>query len=41
MDIDQLMEQAKEMQEQMKKAHDELSNTQVEGVAGAGLVKCK
>ena len=34
-----LMKQAQEMQENMKKAQDELAQTEVEGQAGAGLVK--
>ena len=34
-----LMRQAQEMQENMKKAQDELAQTEVEGQAGAGLVK--
>ena len=38
-DMSKLMQQAQKMQEQMKKAQDEKSNLQVEGEAGAGLVK--
>ena len=34
-----LMKQAQAMQENMKKAQEELANTEVEGQAGAGLVK--
>jgi DNA-binding YbaB/EbfC family protein len=34
-----LMKQAQQMQENLKKAQDELANTEVEGQAGAGLVK--
>jgi len=34
-----LMKQAQQMQENMKKAQEELANTEVEGVSGAGLVK--
>ena len=34
-----LMKQAQAMQENMKKAQDELANTEVEGSSGAGLVK--
>lgn len=33
-----LMKQAQKMQENMKKAQEELSHTEVEGVAGAGMV---
>jgi DNA-binding YbaB/EbfC family protein len=33
------MKQAQQMQENMKKAQEELANTEVEGQAGAGLVK--
>jgi len=38
-DMSKLMQQAQKMQEQMKKSQDEKSNLQVEGEAGAGLVK--
>ena len=38
-DMSKLMQQAQKMQEQMKKAQEEKSNLQVEGEAGAGLVK--
>ena len=38
-DMSNLMQQAQKMQEQMKKSQDEKSNLQVEGEAGAGLVK--
>ena len=34
-----LMKQAQQMQENMKKAQEELALTEVEGQAGAGLVK--
>ena len=34
-----LMKQAQQMQENMKKAQEELAQTEVEGQAGAGLVK--
>ncbi len=34
-----LMKQAQAMQENMKKAQEELANTEVEGSSGAGLVK--
>ncbi len=34
-----LMKQAQAMQENMKKAQDELANVEVEGTSGAGLVK--
>jgi nucleoid-associated protein EbfC len=34
-----LMKQAQQMQENMKKAQDELAQTEVEGQSGAGLVK--
>lgn len=34
-----LMKQAQEMQENMKRAQEELAQTEVEGQAGAGLVK--
>lgn len=34
-----LMKQAQMMQENMKKAQEELSHTEVEGQAGAGVVK--
>jgi len=34
-----LMKQAQQMQDNMKKAQDELALTEVEGQAGAGLVK--
>ncbi len=34
-----LMKQAQQMQENMRKAQEELSRTEVEGAAGAGLVK--
>ena len=34
-----LMKQAQQMQDNMKKAQDELARTEVEGQSGAGLVK--
>src|SRR5260221_12710442 len=34
-----LMKQAQQMQENLKRAQDELASTEVEGQAGAGLVK--
>ena len=34
-----LMKQAQQMQENLKKAQEELANIEVEGQAGAGLVK--
>ena len=34
-----LMKQAQQMQDNMKRAQDELAHTEVEGQAGAGLVK--
>jgi nucleoid-associated protein EbfC len=34
-----LMKQAQQMQENMKKAQDELSRVEVEGQSGAGMVK--
>jgi DNA-binding YbaB/EbfC family protein len=34
-----LMQQAQKMQENMKRVQDELAQTEVEGQAGAGLVK--
>ena len=34
-----LMKQAREMQDNLKKAQDELAQTEVEGQAGAGMVK--
>ncbi|WP_028454360.1 YbaB/EbfC family nucleoid-associated protein [Chitinilyticum litopenaei] len=37
--IGQLMQQAQKMQENMKKAQDELALVEVEGQSGAGLVK--
>ena len=38
-DMSKLMQQAQKMQEQMKKAQDEKGSLEVEGEAGAGLVK--
>jgi nucleoid-associated protein EbfC len=37
--LSQLMRQAQEMQATMQKAQDELAATEVEGVAGGGMVK--
>ena len=37
--LPQLMRQAQEMQAKMQKAQDELATTEVEGVAGGGMVK--
>ncbi|KAF0815186.1 Nucleoid-associated protein YbaB [Andreprevotia sp. IGB-42] len=37
--IGQLMQQAQKMQENMAKAQEELAKVEVEGVAGAGMVK--
>jgi DNA-binding YbaB/EbfC family protein len=37
--LGQLMKQAQQMQENMKKAQEELGKTEVEGQSGAGLVK--
>lgn len=36
-----LMKQAQAMQENMKKAQEQLANTEVEGEAGAGMVKIR
>ena len=36
-----LMKQAQQMQANMKKAQDELSNVEVEGQAGSGMVKVR
>ena len=38
-DLNELMKQAREMQEQMKKAQEEAINRVVEGESGAGMVK--
>ena len=38
-DLSGLMQQAKKMQDQMQKAQEEISNLEVVGEAGAGLVK--
>lgn len=40
-DFNELMKQAKDMQEQMKKAQQEAMNLVVDGESGAGLVKVK
>jgi DNA-binding YbaB/EbfC family protein len=40
-DLNELMKQAKGMQEQMKKAQEEAMNIEVDGESGAGLVKVK
>ena len=37
--IGDLMKQAQEMQEKMQQAQEEAANTEVEGQAGAGMVK--
>jgi len=37
--IGQLMKQAQQMQENMRRAQEELAQTEVEGQSGAGLVK--
>jgi nucleoid-associated protein EbfC len=37
--LSQLMRQAQQMQTNMQKAQDELAATEVEGVAGGGMVK--
>ena len=37
--MQQLMKQAQQMQQEIQKAHEELENAQLEGVAGGGLVK--
>jgi len=37
--IGQLMQQAQRMQDEMKRAQEELAQTEVEGQSGAGLVK--
>ena len=39
MDLDNLMQQAKKIQEQMQKSHEELAKTEVTGESGAGMVK--
>lgn len=38
-DLNELMKQARDMQEQMKKAQEEALNKIVEGESGAGMVK--
>ena len=38
-DLNQLMQQAQKMQEQMQKAQEEQANREVTGESGAGLVK--
>ena len=38
-DLNELMKQARQMQEQMQKAQAEIANAVVEGESGAGLVK--
>ena len=37
-DISELMQQAQNMQAELKKAQDELATAEVQGEAGAGLV---
>ncbi len=39
MNMGDLMKQAQQMQENMQKAQEELANTELEGQAGAGMVK--
>lgn len=39
MNIQDLMKQAQQMQEKMQEAQSELANAEVEGEAGAGMVK--
>lgn len=39
MNLDNLMKQAQQMQEQMQKAQQALSNKEVQGESGAGLVR--
>jgi DNA-binding YbaB/EbfC family protein len=39
MDMDKLLQQVGQMQEQVKKAQDELANETVEATAGGGVVK--
>lgn len=38
-DLNELMKQARQMQEQMQKAQQDMANQVVEGESGAGLVK--
>ena len=38
-DMNNLLQQAQQMQEKMKKAQEEAANAEVTGEAGAGLVK--
>jgi DNA-binding YbaB/EbfC family protein len=38
-DLGQLMQQAQKMQDEMRKAQDELGDLEVQGEAGGGLVK--
>lgn len=38
-DMNSLMQQAQAMQEKMQKMQDEIANAEVQGEAGAGLVK--
>jgi DNA-binding protein YbaB len=38
-DLGDLMKQAQQMQEKMQQTQQELANTEVEGQAGAGMVK--
>ena len=37
--INDLMKQAQEMQQKMQQAQEELANTEIEGQAGAGMVR--
>ena len=39
-DLNELMKQAKQMQEQLQKAQEDLANIVVKGEAGAGLITC-
>ena len=38
-DFNDMLQRAKQMQQKMKEAQDEIKNTQVEGVSGGNLVK--
>src|SRR5262245_17715446 len=41
MDLNKMMQQAQEIQGRMQKLQDDLSNLEVEGQSGAGLVRVK